>query len=222
MRKRDKFIFYLGGLLTPFIFLIFLILVSILLAYIFIYLSSIIDGFGILFLFLWMIIIFFILPIKGTRFIRNLSHKQITIYKKKGGDISEEGLSKLAFNWLQINLIFGVLGLISAIAIPAFVGIKTYPSASAVKNGLGNGVKECVVRNFDKQTTRFSDAQSFRGNYTQFKIQSLDPNSCYKAKAVPTNDQNTWFKIDLNNETGKVSKTCGDSSKPGCKEGNTW
>ena len=29
-------------------------------------------------------------------------------------------------------------------------------------------------------------------------------------------------EIDLNNETGEVSKTCGDSSKPGCDEGNTW
>ena len=29
-------------------------------------------------------------------------------------------------------------------------------------------------------------------------------------------------EIELNNETGEVSKTCGDPSKPGCNKGNTW
>ena len=78
-----------------------------------------------------------------------------------------------------------------------------------------------VVHNSDNQTTRFADVQSFPFRNSKFKIQ-LDPNSCFKAKAVPTNNQNTWFQIDLNMETGEFAKTCGDSSKPGCKKGNTW
>ena len=94
---------------------------------------------------------------------------------------------------------------------------------SAVKNALANGIKECVMRGSKKLSTNFTDALSFSGNYKGFKIQSIDPNSCYKAKALPTKGtDNTWFEIDLNNETGEVSKTCGDSSKPGCEEGNTW
>ena len=95
-------------------------------------------------------------------------------------------------------------------------------SIAAIKNGLVNGVKECVVRNADNQSTKFGDVQSFSGNYSKFKIESLDSKSCYKAKAVPTNNKLTWFEIDLNNETGEVSKTCGDSSKPGCEDGNKW
>jgi len=93
---------------------------------------------------------------------------------------------------------------------------------SAVKNGLANGIKECVIRNADSQSTKFSDVQSFSEKYQKFKIESLDLNSCFKARAVPRNDNLTWFEIDLNNDTGEVSKTCGDSSKPGCEEGNTW
>ena len=95
-------------------------------------------------------------------------------------------------------------------------------SASVVKDVLVNGVKECVVRDADNETTNFSDAQSFLLNVRRYKIQPLDRNSCFKAKAVPTNNQNTWFQIDLNMETGGVEKTCGDSSKSGCEEGNTW
>ena len=32
----------------------------------------------------------------------------------------------------------------------------------------------------------------------------------------------TWFQIELNQTTGEVQKICGDSSKTGCNEGNTW
>ena len=95
-------------------------------------------------------------------------------------------------------------------------------SASVVKDVLVNGVKECVVRDADNETTNFSDAQSFLLNVRRYKIQPLDRNSCFKAKAVPLKNWNTWFQIDLNMETGEVAKTCGDSSKPGCKKGNTW
>ena len=91
-----------------------------------------------------------------------------------------------------------------------------------MKYVLASGVKECFLRKADNQTTRFGDVPSFSYKRSEFKIVSLDPNSCFKAKAVPTTDQNTWFEIDLNNDTEEVSKTCGDPSKPGCDEGNTW
>ena len=210
MRKKDKFIFYLGGIVAPYFSL----------------LIWIIAGTFVLLIplpFINQVITFIVFPILGFKYIRKFHRYQLRKFIRDLEQSSKDKISSLAQHWWNLHVvIFPVLLILIAIAIPAFVGIKTYPSASAVKNGLANGVKECVVKNFDKQTTRFSDAQSFQGNYTQFKIQSLDPNSCYKAKAVPTNDQNTWFKIDLNNETGKVSKTCGDSSKPGCEEGNTW
>ena len=125
--------------------------------------------------------------------------------------------------FLNLFLITIVLAILSAIAIPQFTSIKTPPINSWMKNVLVNGIKECIVREADNQTTRFGDVPSFSFKPSEFKIVSLDPNSCYKAKALPTKGtDNTWFEIDLNNETGEVSKTCGDSSKPGCEEGNTW
>ena len=127
-------------------------------------------------------------------------------------------MKKFRVPWLLIFFFFSL----SLILLEGLVSIKKPNYIYLVKNVLNVGIKECVVLNSDNQTTRFADVQSFQGNYTQFKIESLDPNSCYKAKAVPTNNQNTWFQIDLNMETGKVSKTCGDSSKPGCGNGNTW
>ena len=49
-------------------------------------------------------------------------------------------------------------------------------------------------------------------------MQAIDSNSCYKAKVLPKKGtDNTWFEINLNNETGEVSKRCGDPSKYECE-----
>ena len=123
--------------------------------------------------------------------------------------------------FLNLFLITIVLAILSAIAIPQFTSIKTPPINYWMKKVLVNGVKECLVREADNP--RFGDVPSFSFKPSEFKIVPLDPNSCYKAKALPSKGtDNTWFEIDLNNETGEGSKTCGDSSKPGCEEGNTW
>ena len=123
--------------------------------------------------------------------------------------------------------LFGCLGSISFLAILMILAISSFEYtpppfvfAYEVKKGLRRGIKECSIRKAENKTTRFKDAMSFKENYEQFEIIPLDPNSCFKAKAVPTNDQNTWFEIDAT--LGGYKKRCGDSSKGECFKGNTW
>ena len=98
-------------------------------------------------------------------------------------------------------------------------------STDQVKNQLVNGVKECAVREALEETTAFKDASSFSEEYTSskfFEIKPIEPNTCFKAIALPKNNKkHTWFEIKIK-EKGTFLKTCGDSSKPGCKEGNNW
>ena len=49
------------------------------------------------------------------------------------------------FSLVELVVVIAVLAILSAVAIPAFVGVQANARASAVKNGLVNGVKECVV-----------------------------------------------------------------------------
>jgi len=230
MRKKDKFIFYLGGLLAPYIFFVFWFLfgfaffqiVPQILVFIELDLlrgkipefldQSIINLSILVFLFAYPAISFILF--------RKISRFQIKKYIEKGGKLEPIKIINLSVIWWLFSLFFCFISLIT-ISLSLYP-VKTVPYDSIVKNGLVNGIKECVVLNSDNQTTRFADVQSFQGNYTQFKIEPLDPNSCYKAKAVPTSNQNTWFQIDLNMENGKVSKTCGNSSKPGFRYVNTW
>ncbi len=93
----------------------------------------------------------------------------------------------------------------------------------AMKTVLASGIKECLVRDLDNKTTKFSDAQAFSViSSSRFKIQPIDPNSCFKAKAVYESNLETWYQIVYDPETEEVLKTCGDSTKLGCEEGNTW
>ena len=142
---------------------------------------------------------------------------------------------KLAFNFKLINeekfnslTFLGSIFLQLSIAfVIAYGSIRCPDYSDSIKNTLILGIKECVIRDADNQTTNFSDSDSFSNKYNNydyggFEIEPIDPKNCYAAKVVSKNETYTWFEIEMDEDTGVATKTCGDSSKPGCKEGNTW
>ena len=138
---------------------------------------------------------------------------QKTLATKPG----EEG-----FSLVELVVVIAVLAILSAVAVPAFVGVQANARASAAKNGLVNGIKECVVRDADSQGTAFADAQSFPGNYNGYTVSAWagtlnHQNKCWSAQAVPDNTSTeNWFRIEMNTSTGEVLKTCQDGGRPGC------
>ena len=167
--------------------------------------------------------------------------KTLKVQKVLNTKPGEEG-----FSLVELVVVIAVLGILSAIAIPAFVGVQANARASAVKNGLVNGVKECVVRAADFKTTNFTDAQSFQGDYAGYNITVVtttvpNPNggddievpstSCYTAQAAPEQEDSSdaTFVIAMDDSDGTVSKTCTDDTAPGCNgddddeaEPGTW
>ena len=127
------------------------------------------------------------------------------------------------FSLVELVVVIAVLAILSAVAIPAFIGVQANARASAVKNGLANGVKECVIRASDNLPTNFVDVQSFPGNYNGYTV-SATTGTCYAALA--TNDANPGaeadFTISLNAATGEVTKTCSIASAPGCSADSDW
>ena len=137
---------------------------------------------------------------------------QETLRKKPG----EEG-----FSLVELVVVIAVLAILSAVAIPAFNGVQANARASAVKNGLVNGVKECVILASDGQSTDTQTAvQSFPGNYTGYTIVQWSSGSlagtCYNAQgtaANTTSDTNFWIEMAAN---GAVTKGCTHHDRPGC------
>lgn len=133
--------------------------------------------------------------------------------------------NEAGFSLIELVVVIAVLAILSAVAIPAFVGVQANAQASAVKNGLVNGVKECIVRRTDSLTTAFADAQSF-ANARAFQGYTLTvsgTNGCFGALAEAT-DAATMsnFTIVLNPATGLTTKTCTNAPRPGCADGGLW
>lgn len=145
-------------------------------------------------------------------FIKN-KRVQKTLSTKPG----EEG-----FSLIELVVVIAVLAILSAVAIPAFNGVQANARASAVKNGLVNGIKECVILQSDgRATTPFSVVQSWPGNYSGYTINRWTgngrANSCYNAYAEADADKpdESDFAINYNSD-GTVTKWCEDGGEPGC------
>ena len=135
------------------------------------------------------------------------------------------------------NIIFtGVIGGTSLIIILTLIcsqdpmcreGRSYFYKATSVKSKLVNGIKECIVREAENQTTKFNDAPSFLLQYDKnWEIKPTNKNTCFEAIALPKTEEFTWYKLVFDQETGRAIKTCGYSSGSrnvkSCGEDNTW
>ena len=102
-----------------------------------------------------------------------------------------------------------------------------------VKGALNDEVMKCIIFEFDSGRIR---SKISPGNALYKTYIPTARNECTVYKSQPRNFKSglrsilfwnrnldaTWFQIELDQTTGEVKKICGDSSKPGCNEGNTW
>ena len=144
-----------------------------------------------------------------------LSNKSVQrVLSKKPG---EEG-----FSLVELVVVIAVLAILSAVAIPAFQGVQERAKTSAVKNGLTNGVKECIVSSGLNEGETFDVSQALKGNYTGYVVQENGGrDTCFQARANPVGGTGAsglpWFVIRYDKTTGIAIKLCGGSTI-GCDE----
>ena len=134
------------------------------------------------------------------------------------------------FSLVELVIVIAVLAILSAVAIPAFNNVQDNAKASAVQNGLVNGLKECAVRDAENETdltfnsvASFSDTAAFRG----FTLEALGAglaasgnsdrpaDSCYAAQATGDSG-NATFTIFLRASDGVAVKRCDNANLSGC------
>ena len=133
------------------------------------------------------------------------------------------------FSLVELVVVIAVLAILSAVAIPAFTNVQANARASAVQNGMVNGLKECAVREAENESdltwdsvASFSDTGAFRG----FTLRALTGtnrgnDSCYAVEAVSNpSGQNSGFSVFLDASSGVAVKRCTDDTKSGCKTVN--
>ena len=174
---------------------------------------------------------------KGKESTANAYQKESTKRKESTANAGQKNATrekKSRFFSLKVTpFTIGVI-LITSIQIFPRILWKVYSPpkyyTDSIKASLVNGIKECFNRYLEKKSTKFSDSQFFSSNnYEGYYMSTLvsinNSNTCFQAQAFPElrfQDKLTRFDIELNLRTGIISKTCDDSSKYGCNEGNTW
>lgn len=141
--------------------------------------------------------------------------------KKKVQQVLNTRPGEQGFSLVELVIVIAVLAILSAIAIPAFQGVQSQAKMSAVKNGLVNGVKECVVSaavNVGSATaTKYAVSQAFAGEYAGYTVMKLNnEDTCYKAVAISDDPAITNFVISYDPNTGVSTKTC--DAKTGCTD----
>ena len=135
-----------------------------------------------------------------------LENKKVRkVLAKKPGD---EG-----FSLVELVVVIAVLAILSAVAIPAFQGVQERAKTSAVKNGLTNGIKECIVKySLDGVVPDFDDAQAYLGNYNGYEVKEYaGEESCFSARATPIGGSGSGlprFDIEYDRTTGITEKRC--------------
>ena len=128
--------------------------------------------------------------------------------------------------------IFGIFPFVFA-TYPSFVLSRNDMYIKEVKRALNDEVLKCTVIEFNsgRMTSKISPGNALYHTYIP-----KDQKECEVYKSQPRNFKSglrsilfwnknsevTWFQIEIDQETEKIKKTCGDSSKKGCQEGNTW
>ena len=133
------------------------------------------------------------------------------------------------FSLIELVVVIAVLSILAAVAIPAFNGIQNDARASAVKAGMANGIKECLVLQArGNDDLDFDDAKAFSGEYRAYTLSEWDGGSfpsgddvnasgCMGVKAE-IEDGSTYDGVlpDLYmavGGTGEVNKACGGANK---------
>ena len=125
------------------------------------------------------------------------------------------------FSLVELVIVIAVLAILSAVAIPAFQGVQARAKTAAVKQGMVNGVKECIVSDGLDLGTEFDKSRAFAGSYTGFQIEKRQgQNTCYKVQAMPNAGQPFgWFTLEYNATTGVSVKECDANYNIGCTNG---
>ena len=128
--------------------------------------------------------------------------------------------------------IFGIFPFVFA-TYPSFVLSRNDMYIKEVKRALNDEVLKCKTIEFNsgRMTSKISPGNALYQTYIPkyhnecevYKSQPRNFKSGLRSILFWNNDSDaTWFQIEIDQKTEEIKKTGGDSSKRGCKEGNTW
>lgn len=128
------------------------------------------------------------------------------------------------FSLIELVVVIAVLAILSAVALPNFLGVQKDGQVATAKNTLATIIKECVTSDLRGQGTSFASVQTARGKLNGYTLASTAADSCFAAVAVGDGTlidySITYTQNDGTTVKNCSSKTTGDYFA-GCFEDDT-